>query len=70
MPDLITRLLLNSNQFDNNIRSSGKELQKFQEMGKTVTLAIGKFAGAIGLAMGANEAFNRTINSTQATGDA
>lgn len=70
MPDLITRLLLNSNQFDNNIRSSGKELQKFQEMGKNVTLAIGKFAGAIGLAMGANEAFNRTINSTQTTGDA
>jgi hypothetical protein len=70
MADLITRLLLNSNQFDNNIRSSGKELQKFQEMGKNVTSTIGKFAGAIGLAIGANEAFNRTINSTQTTGDA
>lgn len=68
--DLVTRLLLNSSQFDNNIRNSTKEVQQFQEMGKNVTLAIGKFAGALGLAMGANEAFNRTINSTQTTGDA
>ena len=75
--DLVTRLLLNSKQFDDNIKKSSQEIQSmnqkidgikqgFQTSFNTVT----KFAGAFGLAMGAGEALNRTLMSTQTTGDA
>lgn len=75
--DLVTRLLLNSKQFDDNIKKSSQEIQAmnqkidgikqgFQTSFNTVT----KFAGAFGLAMGAGEALNKTLMSTQTTGDA
>jgi len=63
MADLVTRILLNSTQFDNNIAKSCKEVQKFNEVSKNVTGVIGKFAGMIGLSMGAMEAFNKYIDS-------
>lgn len=67
--DLVTRLLLNTSQFDNNIRSSTQQIQGFQSVGKSITSTIGKFAGVIGLSMGAMEAFNKTMNATQGTAD-
>lgn len=69
MTDLVTRLLLNTNQFDDNIRNSTKQVQSFQDVGKSVTSVMGKFAGVIGLSMGAMEAFNKTMNATQTTSD-
>ena len=33
MADLVTRLLLNSSQFDNNIRQSTQQVQQFQQVG-------------------------------------
>lgn len=68
--DLVTRLLLNTTQFNNNIASSTQQVQQFQRIGESVTSAIGKFAGVLGLGMGAMEAFNRTMEATQSTGDA
>lgn len=68
--DLVTRLLLNTTQFDNNIRNSTQQIQQFQNVGQSITGAIGKFAGVLGLSMGALEAFNRTMDATQTTGDA
>lgn len=70
MADLVTRLLLNSSQFDNNIRQSTQQVKQFQEVGKNITATIGKLAGALGLAMGAQEAFDRVIKSSQTTSDA
>lgn len=75
--DLVTRLLLNSSQFDNNIQRSTGQIRSFQQAGRTAGNALGsmtsmamKFAGGIGIAMSAGEAFNKAINSTQTSGDA
>lgn len=70
MADLVTRLLLNSSNFDNNIRKSSQQIQQFQKTAQNVTASIGKFAGALGIAMGANEAFERVIRGSQTTSDA
>ena len=75
--DLVTRLLLNSKQFDDNIKKSSQEIQAmnkkidgikqgFSSSFSTIT----KFAGAFGVAMGAVDLFNKSVNSTQTTGDA
>ena len=69
MADLVTRLLLNSSNFDNNIRKSSQQVQQFQNIGKNVTATLGKFAGAIGVAMTTGEAFNRVIKGSQTTSD-
>lgn len=69
MADLVTRLLLNSSQFDNNIRRSTQQVQQFQTVGRNITATIGKFAGALGLAMTAGEAFNKWAHSSQTLGD-
>lgn len=69
MADLVTRLLLNSSNFDNNIRKSTQQVQQFQQVGKNITATVGKFAGALGIAMTAGEAFNKVLNSSQTLGD-
>ena len=69
MADLVTRLLLNSSQFDNNIRQSTQQVQQFQQVGRNITATIGRFAGALGIAMTAGEAFKKTIASSQTTAD-
>ena len=69
MADLVTRLLLNSSQFDNNIRQSTQQVQQFQQVGRNITATIGRLAGALGLAMTAGEAFNKVLNSSQTLGD-
>ena len=50
MADLVTRLLLNSSQFDNNIRQSTQQVQQFQQVGRNITATIGRFAGVLGIA--------------------
>lgn len=69
MADLVTRLLLNSSQFDNNIRRSTQQVQQFQQVGRNITATIGRFAGVLGIAMTAGEAFNKVLNSSQTLGD-
>ncbi len=74
MPDLITRLLLNTQQFDQNLGNSSKQIQGFQQKINTFSSgaigAFSKLAGGVGLALGGIEAFNKAIGSTQTTGDA
>lgn len=67
MADLVTRLLLNSSQFDNSIRQSTQQIQQFQAVGRNITATVGKFAGILGVAMGATEMFNRAVNSSRET---
>lgn len=75
--DLFVRILFQSNEFDrsiNNSRTKAKQFQSdlekssggFQRFGSMATSAagmIGKFAGGLGIAMGAFEVFDKAINS-------
>lgn len=74
MADIITRLLLKTDDFDANLNKAKGSVNSFQggvsNMAATAGAGVMKFAGAIGLAMGSVEAFNKTIGSTQTTGDA
>lgn len=67
MADLVTRLLLNTQQFDNNLGKSTKQIQGFQKnIGTFSTGAIAgftKFAGAIGAAVSATELLQKGLNS-------
>lgn len=81
MPNnLVTWLMLNSTNFENNLGKSTKQVQEFQRRAQTVgknvnsafsmmSNAATKLVPAIGGAMGAFEAFNKTVNSTQTLTD-
>lgn len=69
MADLVTRLLLNSSQFDNNIRQSTQQVQQFQQVGRNITATIGRFAGVLGVAYGATELLQKGLNSNAALQD-
>lgn len=68
MADLVTRLILDNKQFNNNIAKSKQETQQFENVSTKITGTIGKFAAGIGIAMGATEAFNKVIHSSQTMG--
>lgn len=74
MSDIITRLLLKTNDFDANLNRAKGSVNSFQggisSMAKTAGAGIMKFAGTIGLAVSAYEGFNKVVNSSQTTGDA
>ena len=76
MADLVTRLLLNNTNFNNNIQASTKELMAFRRQAETVssglgavTGTLGKMAGAFGVAMGAGEIFGKMLEQNQTFGD-
>lgn len=68
MADLITRLLLNTQQFDNNLGKSTKQIQGFQQkiqgFSSGAVSAFTKFSGAIGIAYGATELLQKGLNSS------
>lgn len=72
--DLLVKLLLNSNGFDNGIKKSKKQVSEFekagQEMGKKLVSSFGQIAGAMMAIKGAGDAFKAVINSSQTIGDA
>jgi hypothetical protein len=77
MADLITRILLNSEQFDNNIKKSAQQITNFQKNAKVASdgfkTAMGfaaKAVGGVGLALSAKEAFDKFVSSSQSTSDA
>lgn len=67
MADLITRLLLNTQQFDNNLGKSTKRIQGFQQkiqgFSSGAVSAFTKFAGVLGVAYGATELLQKGLNS-------
>lgn len=67
MSDLITRLILNTQQFDQNIGKSSKQIQGFQQkiqgFSSSAISAFTKFAGGIGIAYGATELLQKGLNS-------
>lgn len=73
MADIITRLLLDTKNFDAKLDRSKSSVNSFQggisNMAKTAGAGVLKFAGTLGIAMGAGEVFNRVLNSSQELGD-
>ena len=67
MADLITRLLLNTQQFDNNLGKSTKQIQGFQQkiqgFSSGAVSAFTKFAGVLGVDYGATELLQKGLNS-------
>lgn len=73
MADIVTRLLLKTNDFDANLEKSKKSVGGFQNkitsMSSIAGSGIMKFAGAIGVAVTISEGFNKVMNSSQTLGD-
>ena len=67
--DLVTRLLLQNADFDRQLKESKKQVENFEKGINAMKSSLGTVATAFGLAMGANEAFNRVISSSQTLGD-
>lgn len=71
MSDILTRLLLNTNDFDSKLEKAKKSSDGFSSMLKgKVGGALKTIAGTIGVAVGATEAFKKTMDGTQSSGDA
>ncbi|WP_299230238.1 hypothetical protein [uncultured Bacteroides sp.] len=73
--DLVTRLLLDGSNFDDNITKSTKQIKNMQRQAEQAEKAfkdkfsaivgvVGKLAASAGLAVGAFEIFNSAINSS------
>ena len=70
MSDILTRLLLNTGDYDAKLAKAKGRSQAFAaEIGSKAAMAVGKFATGIGGAMGGVEAFNKVIQSSQTLGD-
>lgn len=73
MADIITRLLLKTNDFDANLNKAKGSVNQFQggiaNMAKTAGAGIMKFAGTLGIAVGAYEGLNKVISSSQTLSD-
>ena len=70
MSDILTRLLLNTSDYDNKLKKAKGSTQNFaSQIGSKAVAAVGKFAAGVGIAMGGVEAFNKVIQSSQTLGD-
>lgn len=71
--DILTRLLLNTDGFDAKLSKSKGGVRSFESsvtsMASKAGASVLKFAGGIGLAVTAGEAFNKVLNSSQTLGD-
>lgn len=71
MSDILTRLLLNTSDFDAKLGKAKQSTSSFSSsISSTLTSAVGKFTAAIGLTVGAAETFNSVIKSSQTLSDA
>lgn len=77
MANLISRLIMDVTQYDGGLQKAQKSLDKFlnknlsaSNVMKGMKGEVINVAGAMGLAMGAQEALTRVIHGSQATGDA
>lgn len=70
MSDILTRLLLNTGDYDSKLAKAKASSNNFaSSVGSKAVAAVGKFAAGIGVAMGAAEAFNKVIRSSQTLSD-
>lgn len=70
MSDILARLLLNTSDYDKKMSRAKKSTEDFgSSLLKGVGSAATKVAGALGVAMGAAEAFDKVIKGSQTTAD-
>lgn len=70
MSEILTRLLLNTSDYDSKLGKAKRSSNDFaSNIGGKATALVGKFAAGIGLVMGGVEAFNKVIQSSQTLGD-
>lgn len=70
MSDIVSRLLLDTKQYDANLQKSKKGSNDFaDDVAGKLSGAVAKFAAGIGLAVGGVEAFNKIMGSSQTLGD-
>lgn len=70
MSDIVSRLLLDTKQYDASLGKAKKGSNDFaNDVAGKLSGAVGKFAGAIGIAVGGIEAFDKIMQSSQTTGD-
>jgi hypothetical protein len=67
--DLLSRLLLDTKQFDDNIKKSKQQIQQFQNTAKAVGTALKTFAVALIGIETAAQAFNKVIRGSQGISD-
>ena len=71
---MAAKLVLNSNDFDKNIKKSKQQVSDFEKagnaMGKKLVASFGQIAGAMLAIKGAGDAFKAVINSSQTISDA
>lgn len=70
MSDIVSRLLLDTKQYDASLGKAKQSSNDFASgIGGKAAAAVGKFAAGLGVAMGAAETFDRIMKSSQVTGD-
>ena len=70
MSDILTRLLLDTKDYDSKIGKAKKGSNDFaNEVAGKLSGAVAKFAAGIGVAVGGVEAFNKVMSSSQTLGD-
>ena len=70
MSDIVSRLLLDTKQYDANLQKSKKGSNDFaDDVAGKLSGAVAKFAAGIGVAVGGVEAFNKIMGSSQTLGD-
>lgn len=70
MSDILSRLLLDTKDYDSKLGKAKQSSNNFaSDIGGKAAAAVGKFAAGLGVAMGAAEAFDKIIKSSQTTGD-
>ena len=70
MSDIVSRLLLDTKQYDANLQKSKKGSNDFaNDVAGKLSGAVAKFAAGIGVAVGGVEAFNKIMGSSQTLGD-
>lgn len=77
MANLITRLIMDASKYDSGLQKAQKSIDKFIDKNTSLNNVmkgaqgtIVKMAGTLGIAVGAGEAFNKVLNSSQVLGDA
>lgn len=77
MANLITRLIMDASKYDSGLQKAQKSIDKFIDKNTSLNNVmkgaqgtIAKMAGTLGIAVGASEAFNKVLNSSQVLGDA
>lgn len=67
--DYVVRLLLDNSKFAKSLNDSKNSLDTFKAIGHGTIGMLSKFAGTVGIAMGASQAFEKVIRGSQATSD-